>query len=265
MTITAASPSSRARSASSRKRASSEPRPGSTAWTRPPAATIAATRSGIRSAASGRTVSHSPSTSRGPNALSRGRDRPRSRSVTRSRTPSTATTSSSEPDGDRPALVEDHDPVADPLDLGQQVRVEDHRRAAVARRADDRADVGPADRVERRRRLVEEDRARARRAARRRARAAAASPSRSRRPGRPRDRPGRRGRGPRRRPAARLGGGMRASSAWRREDLAGAQPGLVAEELGQVADPRPRRAVAERRAEDAPRAATSVGRGRAAA
>ena len=48
--------------ASSRNRASSDPRPGSTAWTRPPAATMAATRSGIRAGSSGRTVSQSSST-----------------------------------------------------------------------------------------------------------------------------------------------------------------------------------------------------------
>ena len=54
-------------------------------------------------------------------------------------------------------MVEDHDAIADTLDLGQQVRVEDDRRAAVARRAHDRSNVGPADGVERRRRLVEQD------------------------------------------------------------------------------------------------------------
>ena len=43
------------------------------------------------------------------------------------------------------------------------------------------------------------------------------------------------------------------------EDLAGAEPGLVAEQLGQVADPPPRRAVAERRAEDRAAAAGRAG------
>jgi hypothetical protein len=53
--------------------------------------------------------------------------------------------------------VEDHDPVADALDLGQQMRVQDHGRSPIARRTDDRADVGATDRIERRRRLVQED------------------------------------------------------------------------------------------------------------
>ena len=48
-----------------------------------------------------------------------------------------------------------------------------------------------------------------------------------------------------------IGGGDPAEPRVEREDLAGVQPGLVAEELGQVADPRPGRAVAERGAEDA--------------
>ena len=49
------------------------------------------------------------------------------------------------------------------------------------------------------------------------------------------------------------------------EDLAGAQPRLVAEQLGQVADPFPRRAIAKRRAEDPSGPLGSVARGRAGA
>ena len=115
-----------------------------------------------------------------PKHRGRGSARRRSRSVTRRRTPSTATTSSSDPGRDDPAVVEDDHPVADPLDLGQQVRVEDDRRAAVAGGADDRADVGRArpDRAPTSARRG--GRAPGRRAARRRARVAAASPSRSR-------------------------------------------------------------------------------------
>ena len=135
--------------------ASSDPRPGSTAWTRPPPATSAATRSGIRSAASGLTASQSPSTVAGPKAAAIVRPAS-SRPVTRRRTPSMATTSSSGPAAIERPWSRIDDPVADPLDLGQQVRVEDDRRAPVARRADDRPDVRPAERVERRRRLVEE-------------------------------------------------------------------------------------------------------------
>ena len=64
------------------------------------------------------------------------------------------------PGRDDPAVVEDDHAIADPLDLGQQVGVEDDRRAAVAGRAHDRPHVGPTDRIERRRRLVEEDQVR---------------------------------------------------------------------------------------------------------
>ena len=257
MTITRGAPASSA--SSSRKRASSEPRPGSTAWTRPPAATTAATRSGIRSAASGRIVSHSPSTATGPNAARA--DRPASsRPVTRTRTPSAATTSSSGPRGDRPAVVEDHDPVAHPLDLGQQVRVEDHRRAAVARGADDRPDVHPPDRVERRGRLVEQDQLRV-------AEQGDAEPEpllhplgeaadRRRRPGRP----GRHGRAPRPRrpvggpapgsgPARRGGRGPRARGATAGSGTARAgsrsargRPGRRAGRPGRCPEPRVGRA-----------------------
>ena len=114
------------------------------------------------------------------------------------------------------------------------------------------ADLGTADRVERRRRLVEQDELRVaeqrdaepesllhalREAADRVVRAVREV----------------------RRARRRLGRGL-ATRAGRQarqlgvevEDLAGPQPGLVAEELGEVADPPPDGAVAERRAEDRP-------------
>ena len=155
MTITVRTPSGSA--SSSRKRASSEPRPGSTAWTRPPAATRRPPGPGSGRPPSGRTVSQSH------------RPRP-GRSAAAAAVPAVAQVGHAEPhavDGDdlverarrrslRPWCEDDH-AVAHPLDLGQQVRVEDHRGAAVAGRADDRPHVGPTDRVERRRRLVEED------------------------------------------------------------------------------------------------------------
>ena len=166
---------------SSRKAASSDPRPGSTAWTRPPPATSAATRSGIRSAAERPDRQPLPVDGRRAEG---GRDRPAG-------VGQTGHAQANAVDGDdlveragrdRAAVVEDDDAVAHPLDLGQQMRVEDDRRSPVARRADDRPDVLPAERVERRRRLVEEHELRDPRAARRPARAAAASPSRSRSP-----------------------------------------------------------------------------------
>ena len=127
------------------------------------------------------------------------------------------------------------------------------------------ADVGPADRVERRGRFVEEDQLGL--AEQRHAEpepllhALREAADRGRRRGRP----GRPGRAPRR---WRL-----APARWRHagklgveaEDLAGAQPRLVAEQLGQVADPPPGGAIAERRAEDATGAARSGARDRAGA
>ena len=55
------------------------------------------------------------------------------------------------------AVVDDRHAVADPLDFGQEVGVQEHRRARSAAPPDDRSDVGPADRIEGRRRLVEDD------------------------------------------------------------------------------------------------------------
>ncbi len=58
---------------------------------------------------------------------------------------------------DRAAPMEDHHAVTDALDLGQEVGVQDHRGPAVPGRPDDRPHIRAADRVERRRRLVEQD------------------------------------------------------------------------------------------------------------
>ncbi len=159
---------------------------------------------------------------------------------------------------DRPAPMQDDHPVADPLDLGQQVRIEDDRRASIPRRADDRPNVGPADRIERRGRLVEEDQLglaeqrdtqaepllHALREAAHRVVGPVGQPD----------------------PVERLVGGRaapRTSHAGELgvegQDLAGAQPGLVAEQLGQVADPRASQPVAERRPEDAPGPAGRAG------
>ena len=57
---------------------------------------------------------------------------------------------------DDPASVEDHDVVAHLLDLAEEVRVEEHGGAAVAQRADEVAHLAATDRVEGRRRLVED-------------------------------------------------------------------------------------------------------------
>src|SRR5438477_2585572 len=60
-------------------------------------------------------------------------------------------------DLDDAALVDDRDAIADLFDLGQQMRVEEHRRATCLQRPDDLTHVVAADRVEGARRLVEED------------------------------------------------------------------------------------------------------------
>src|SRR6266545_617441 len=55
------------------------------------------------------------------------------------------------------STIDDRHPVADLLDLAQQVRVEEDGRAALAKSANDLANVMPADRIERARRLIEDD------------------------------------------------------------------------------------------------------------
>ena len=52
--------------------------------------------------------------------------------------------------------VHDGHPIADALDLGEQVRVQEDRDASIAQPADDRANVVAADGIERRRGLVEQ-------------------------------------------------------------------------------------------------------------
>ena len=74
------------------------------------------------------------------------------------------------------AAVDDRDAVADELDLGEQVRVEQHRDAAAAQLDEQLAHVAPAGRVQRAGRLVEQQQPRAGRRAPARSRAAAASP-----------------------------------------------------------------------------------------
>ena len=63
--------------------------------------------------------------------------------------------------GGDPAVVEDDHPVADPLDLADQVRVEQHGDAAGLQRQHEVADVDPAERVQRAGRLVQDDELRA--------------------------------------------------------------------------------------------------------
>ena len=60
------------------------------------------------------------------------------------------------PGGDDPAVVDDHDVVAHQLDLREQVRVEQDGGAARAQLLEQRPDDAPAGRVERARRLVEQ-------------------------------------------------------------------------------------------------------------
>ena len=159
---------------------------------------------------------------------------------------------------DDPPVVDDRHPVADALDLRQQVRVEEDRRAAFAGVADDRPDVVPPDRIEGRGRLVEDHEVRG-------------AEERDPQPeallhalregsdevlgavGQADELEGRVDRcGPVR--ARQVG-----QVAVQRQHLPGAHPRLIAEQLGEVADPSPRRQVAERRAEDAAAAAARTG------
>ena len=133
-----------------------------------------------------------------------------------------------------------------------------HRRAAFAGVADDRADVVPPDRIEGRGRLVEDHEVRG-------------AEERDPQPeallhalregsdevlgavGQADELEGRVDRcGPVR--ARQVG-----QVAVQRQHLPGAHPRLIAEQLGEVADPSPRRQVAERRAEDAAAAAARTG------
>ena len=199
--------------------------------------------------ASGLTASQSPSTAAGPKAAAI--VRPASaRSVTRRRTPSMATTSSSGPAAiERPwwrMTTRSHTRSTSVSRCELRMTVAPRSRAARMIGPD----VGPAERVERRGRLVEEDELRI--------------PEQRDAQPEPLLHPLREaahgvvGTIGQADPVERLvddspsiGGGDPAEPRMEREDLAGVQPGLVAEELGQVADPCPRGAVAERRAEHA--------------
>ena len=153
--------------------------------------------------------------------------------------------------GQHPAVVDDRDPIAHALDLGQEVAVEEDRRAGLAGTSDDRADIGAADRVERGGRFVEdhevwvpEQRHRQAESLLHALRVAAdgvlGAVGQAHVVERTVDRGGRR-----QRTAIHC-----AEPGVQLEDLPRAQPRLVAEELGQVADLAPRRTIAERRAED---------------
>ena len=222
------------------KRASSEPRPGSTAWTRPPPRPARRRGPGSRSAASGRTDSQSPSSVTGPNAASgrpaaRRPGRSRGAARRRRRRPRRATRTAIDP-----AVVEDDDAIADLLDLGQQVGVEDDRRAAIAarrarspaRRSDrpDRAPTsarrgGPASGVAEQRDTEPEPLLHALRERADRVVGAVGQPDQRERVVDGCRRARRRG------IAGQLG--------VKAEHLAGMEPRLVAEQLGQVADPAP--------------------------
>ena len=152
---------------------------------------------------------------------------------------------------DDAAVVDHGDAIADLLHLAQEVGVEKHGRAPRGKAADDLAHVVPADRVERRRRLVEEDEvglAQQRgaeaetllhalgegahavagafaEAHRLQYRADLILPARAR---------------------------QRRELAVEGEDLGRGEPGLVAEQLRQVADPAPRAQVAKAPAQQPP-------------
>ena len=149
--------------------------------------------------------------------------------------------------------MQDHHAVTDPLDLGQEVRVQDHRGPAIPGGPDDRPNVGATDRVERRRRLVEQDQLRFSEER------DAQTESLLHALGELADRVVRAVRQPD--PVERLLDRAGATAdrhvrepGMQREDFTGGQPGLVPEELGQVADLRADGSVAEGSSKDAARA-----------
>ena len=215
----------------------------------PPVATTAATRSGTRSAASGRIVSHSPSTVSGPNVAMAARPAS-SRPVTRRRTPSAATTSSSVPEAiTRPWW---------------RITIRSQTRSTSVRRCELRMTVAPRSRAAR---------TIARTSIRPTGSSADVGSSSRISSGSPSSATARPETllHPLREAADRVVGAIGqtdmferiadASADGRRRDsgefgvegehLAGVEPRLVAEELGQVADPCPGRAIAERGAEHA--------------
>ena len=145
----------RSRPASSaRKRSSSERRPASTSWTRPPATTIASTGPDARGIErlDRQPVAVAADRPERSSWATRGSSRP----VACTRTPGSPRTSSSRPSSTtRPrSTIATRSQTA--LDLGQQMRVQEHRGAARADVADDRAHVAAPDRVEGRRGLIED-------------------------------------------------------------------------------------------------------------
>src|SRR5712691_12938509 len=150
---------------------------------------------------------------------------------------------------DHAAAIDDGDPVTDLLHLAEEVRVEENGRAAVAQPTNDLAHVVPADRIERARRLVEDDevgRAEERDAEtepllhslRERADAARSAV------GEPDDRE-------RVLDLALPRGPVEPRElAVQREHLARGEPRLITEQLGQVADAAECVAIADRRTED---------------
>src|SRR3989475_5692354 len=150
---------------------------------------------------------------------------------------------------DHAAAVDDGDAVTDLLHLAEEVRVEENGRAALAQPADDLAHVVPADRIERARRLVEHDEVG--RAEQRDAEAKALLHSLRERTDAARSAVGESDDRERVLDLALPRGAVDPRKlAVEREDLARAQPRLITEQLGQVADATERVAIADRRAED---------------
>ena len=241
-----------------RNRASSDRRAGSTACTRPPAATTAPTRSGMRSGSTGRTTSQ-PSSSVDDGAEGGQRRESLGRKV---RHPEPhgllAQELGQRAGGDHASLVDDRDAVAQPLHLAQEVRVEEDGRAPVAGLADDRADVVAAHGVQRGRGLVEDHQRRVAEERRREPQALlhplgeAAGPV-AVPPGQP----------DQRQHPVHLGAAARGRQAREArvqvQHLAGGQPGLVAEQLRQVPDPPACVPVAQRAAQHGPAPARRPG------
>ena len=153
-------------------------------------------------------------------------------------------------------MVDDRDAIAHALDLGQQVAVQEDGRAGLGSTSDDRPDVGTA-RPGRGRTSARRGRpGAAHPAARRPARAAAACPSRSA----PTTSSARSARSTTRSTASMSAVDVAAPPSTARSRACSSstsravQPGLVAEQLGQVADLAPRRSIAERRPEHGPAA-----------
>ena len=143
--------------------------PGSTACTRTPSPTRSATRAGTTPSSTGPFASAASSRSAGRVSVQTSPDvrhlagllQPGPRRGADAVEPqphlAPAEQLGERPGGGDPPPVQDHHPVADPLDLADEVGVEQHRHAAGPEREHDVAHVGPSERVERARRLVEHD------------------------------------------------------------------------------------------------------------